>query len=407
MIKKELNYKSLPDSPGVYLMQDHDGRILYIGKAANLRRRVSSYFERPHDVRIEALVQRIRKIDHQTTDTALEALILEAELIKKFLPPYNVREKDDKSFLSIEITNDTFPRVQLARGKDPGHGGYRWGPFTSASSAREALRLLRRIFPWSTHESDRVGKFARPCFDYELGLCPGTCIGAIARGEYRKNIDHLKLFLDGKKKIVLRSLEKEMREASGELDFEKATALRHQLFALRHIRDTSLISDSPFIAPRSKDAELYRIEGYDISNISGTSAVGSMVVFEDGAPKKSDYRKFKIKTIFQPNDVGMLTEMLARRFKNNWRLPDLILVDGGVAQVSAARRVLRQASLNIPILGIVKGSERKRNDIIGAIPCGVPKATLVRVRDEAHRFAIQYHKKLRGARSLAHLATPQ
>lgn len=410
-----INYKNLPDTPGVYLMKDGEGRVLYVGKAGNLRRRVSSYFERPHDVRIEALVAKIKKIDVETTDTALEALIREAELIKKLSPSWNVREKDDKSFLYIEITKEKFPRVLLVRGRDAAHGK-QWGPFVSASNVREALRILRKIFPWSTHDPERIGKFPRPCFDYEIGLCPGTCIGVIPRAEYIKNIGRLKLFLDGKKKRLLQSLTKDMNAASRKLEFEKAQKLRGQLFALQHVRDTALISDAEPIprpgsggtAAAAHRAEPYRIEGYDISNISGTSAVGSMVVFEDGEPNKNEYRKFKIRTVFKPNDVGMLTEVLERRFHRGtkdavrgamqgerWRLPDLILIDGGIAQGNAARRVLLRASLKIPIVAIAKGPERKRNDILGAIPKWTDKKILVRVRNEAHRFAIGYHKALR------------
>jgi excinuclease ABC subunit C len=407
-----MDYKKLPDTPGVYLMKDGEGRVLYVGKAGNLRRRVSSYFERPHDVRIETLVRRIKHIDHEKTDTALEALIREAELIKKLSPPFNVREKDDKSFLYVEITKEKFPRVLLVRGKDADHGK-RFGPFTSASAIREALRILRKIFPWSTHDPEQIGNFSRPCFDYEIGLCPGTCIGAIDRKEYVKNIKRLELFFEGKKRRVLRSLEKDMAAASKKLEFEKAQKLRGQIFALRHIRDTALISDSDVLAlgttQKGKNGA-YRIEGYDISNISGTSAVGSMVVFEDGVPNKSEYRKFKIRTVFQPNDVGMLTEILERRFKrvasatsakDDWPIPDLILIDGGIAQANAARRVLLRAGLRIPIVGIAKGPERKRNDMLGAIPKGIAKETLIKVRNEAHRFAMGYHKTLRRVRFLS------
>ena len=405
-------YRSLPDTPGVYLMKDADGTIMYVGKAGNLRRRVGSYFERPHDVRIQTLVSKINSIDIRHTDTALEALILEAELIKTLTPPFNVREKDDKSFLFIDILKEKFPRVLLVRGKNTLASstgtGRQFGPFTSASSVREAMRILRRIFPWSTHDPEEVGTFKRPCFNYELGLCPGTCIGAITQEDYGKNIDRLKLFLEGKKQAVLKSLEKDMKEQSKKQEFEKADKLRRQIFALQHIRDIALIADNEtLVMGKSLLKPDYRIEGYDISNISGTSAVGSMVVFENGEANKNEYRKFKIKSIFQPNDVGMLKEVLERRFahgnaeegsKDRWRMPDLILVDGGLAQVNMARRVLLQAQLKIPILGIAKGPRRDRNDIIGLIPKGVHKETLVKVRDEAHRFAIGYHRIVRARR---------
>ena len=415
-------YKKLPETPGVYLMKGAKKETLYVGKAGNLRRRVSSYFERPHDIRIAALVRKIKGIDFRPTDTALEALILEAELIKTIRPPFNIREKDDKSFLYIEITKETFPRVLLVRGKDAEHGR-RFGPFTSASSVRHAFRILRKIFPWSTHASEQIGASARPCFDYEIGLCPGTCVGRIARVEYNKHIGRLTLFLEGKKKMVLRSLEKEMAAAAKKMDFEQAEKFQRQIFALQHIRDIAFIAESEIVVPGA-DARVGdtatggRIEGYDISNISGTSAVGSMVVFDRGVPNKDEYRTFKIRTVFQPNDVGMLTEMLTRRFRHlprtalpsvrgsrdthgtdraydAWALPDLILIDGGIAQANAAKKVLLHAGLRIPILGLAKGPERKRNDILGAIPKWTDKKTLIRVRDEAHRCAIGYHKNLR------------
>jgi excinuclease ABC subunit C len=411
MFMKSSDYKLLPETPGVYIMKDGAGKILYVGKAGNLRRRVSSYFERPHDVRIQTLVSRIVTIDHRDTDTAIEALILEAELIRKNMPPFNVKEKDDKSFLYIEITKEKFPRVLLVRGKDiAGESGKKFGPFTSASNAREALRVLRKIFPWSTHDPSKIGAFKRPCFDYEIGLCPGTCVGAISRTDYLKNIARLKLFLAGKKARVVQSLERDMAAAGKKLAFEKAVKLRRQVFALKHIEDTAFISDSEIVMPKTGELPVraFRIEGYDISNISGTSAVGSMVVFEDGKPNKNEYRKFKIKSVSGPNDVGMLTEMLERRFRHSspegrtgdrWPLPDLVLIDGGMPQANAAYRVVRAARLKVPVVGLAKGPERKRNDIIGAVPKNVSLTTLIQVRDEAHRFAISYHKALRRVRT--------
>ncbi len=417
MAKTDIAYKKFPETPGVYVMKDAEGSVLYVGKAANLRRRVSSYFERPHDIRIQTLVGRIAKIDIHRTDTALEALILEAELIKKLRPPFNVREKDDKSFLYVEIeSRERFPRVMLVRGKDA-ERGRRYGPFTSASSAREAMRILRRIFPWNEHAPDAVGRMARPCFDYEVGLCPGTCIGAVTHGDYMAHtVAPLRMFFEGGKKRVLVTFEKEMRTAAKALDFEMAETLRRRIFALKHVQDSTLISESEVLLPAAGPAAEagarqapYRIEGYDISNISGTSSVGSMVVFEGGEPNKDEYRKFKIRSVSGPNDVGMLTEVLERRFapthrgveagKGGWRMPDLVLIDGGLAQANAAKKVLLRAGLRIPVLGIAKGPERKRNDIIGAMPKGVRKETLVRVRDEAHRFAIGYHKALRRVRT--------
>ncbi|OGY98617.1 MAG: hypothetical protein A2855_02085 [Candidatus Liptonbacteria bacterium RIFCSPHIGHO2_01_FULL_57_28] len=395
-------YRGLPDTPGVYLMRDAAGKLLYVGKAGNLQRRVSSYFLRPHDARLTKLVSLIRRIDHQRTDTAIEALILEAKLIKENQPPFNILEKDDKSFLYVELTGEKFPRVILTRGKDlrepvsPREKKARrvYGPFTSAASVREALKVIRRIFPFHIHEPKDVGNFKRPCFDAQIGLCPGTCVGAVSLAEYRRTIKNIILFFDGKKERIIRNLEREMSAASRKLDFEKAEETRRQMFALRHIQDIAFISEDRLGDPEG-GAKKFRIEGYDISNISGVSAVGSMVVFVDGMPDKSQYRKFAIRTVQGSDDTAMITEVLERRFRNNWPRPDLILIDGGLGQVNAARRVLRALKIKIPVIGLAKGPERKRNDLIGAVPPGTELRTLVRVRDEAHRFAIAYHKKVR------------
>ena len=402
----------LPPSPGVYLMKDAKGRVLYVGKAANLKRRVSSYFAGPHlrqgfggqahDVRIERLANENRRGDYEGTGTAVEALIREAELIKKLEPPYNIREKDDKSFLSIVITREKFPRVLLVRGRNAPPGTV-YGPFTSATSLREAMRILRRIFPWSEHDVSSF-KFhvsgTKPCFNYELGLCPGTCIGVADAKEYRKTVAQLKLFLSGKRKRLVATLTREMKIASRALEFERAETLRKRLFALQHIQDVALIESDKFQVSSFR-FQTIRIEGYDISNISGTSAVGSMVVFVNDRPAKDEYRKFAIRTVQGANDTAMLQEVLERRLRHReWQLPNLILVDGGAPQVSTARKVLRIMRQAIPIVGIAKGPERKRNDIIGIVPRGMNKQTLIRVRDEAHRFAIRYHRTLRESRSL-------
>lgn len=402
----------LPDEPGVYLMHDAKGKLLYVGKAANLNRRVTSYFTRPHDSRIQAMVQQITRIEYEETGTAIEALIREAALIKDKMPPYNVKDKDNKSFLHVVITKEEFPRVLLVRGKDLREDAKEkipvkevFGPFTSASNIREALRIIRRLFPYSTHTSSQIHKGSRPCFDCQIGLCPGVCAGKISKKEYQKTIKHLLLFLHGKKARIVKALEKEMALASKKQEFEKATALRGKIFALQHIQDVALISDTEIVDPDAekkatasgKVQKLYRIEGYDISNISGTSSVGSMVVFINGQPDKQEYRKFKIKTVTGPDDFAMMEEVLMRRFRNTWTLPDLVLVDGGKGQVSMAKRVVRQCNLKIPVIGLAKGPERKRNDIVGIAPSGISLATLIRVRDEAHRFAIGYHKVLRRA----------
>ncbi len=417
-------YKKLPQAPGIYLMKDAQGRVLYVGKAANLKRRVSSYFLRPHDSRIESLVSEISKIDYEPTDTAIEALILESKRIKELEPPFNVREKDDKSFLYVVITKEKFPRIILARGKEVASSKLRtvssFGPFTSASSIRSALRIIRKIFPWNTHPSAELGaspadktrlhpeRSRRACFDYEVGLCPGTCAGLVSRPEYLRSVRNIRLFFQGKKGQVLKNLAAEMRAAAKAQEFERAERVKRRIFALQHIQDIALISPDEFQAASSK-LRVTRIEGYDVSNISGTDAVGAMVVFENDHPAKSQYRKFRIRTILGSDDTGMLQEVLRRRFAHageadppagGWPLPDLILIDGGAGQVSAAKKVLEETGLKLPVVGLAKGPERKRNDLVGHLPAGFSLPTLVRVRDEAHRFAIGYHKKVRARRFL-------
>ena len=332
-------------------------------------------------------------------------MILEAKLIKKYQPKFNVRDKDDKSFLYVEITDDKFPRVVLTRGKElqKDFKGTRYGPFISTSSIREGLRIIRKIFPYSLHPESEIAK-GKPCFNYQIGLCPGVCAGIMSRGEYLKNISHLKLFLSGKKKKLLKALEREMKFASREERFEDAEIAKRQIFSLKYIQDIAFIAarDENFQFQIS-DFQKPRIEGYDISNISGTSAVGSMVVFMGERPDKSKYRKFKIRTVFQSDDVGMLKEVLRRRFKHfptekdsfGWALPNLILIDGGKPQVNAAKQVLDEVGLRIPIVGIAKGPARKKNEFIGKIPENISEITLIRVRDEAHRFAVSFHRKMR------------
>ncbi|MEK7512861.1 MAG: GIY-YIG nuclease family protein [Patescibacteria group bacterium] len=435
-------YRHLPETPGVYLMKGAKGHLLYIGKAGNLKRRVSSYFQKAHGSRIERLVSEIRSVEYRKTDSALEALILESALIKKHQPPWNIREKDDKSFLYVEITRERFPRVLLVRGKELAaeSRGTLFGPFTSASNLKEALRIIRRIFPYNLHPPEELkrltalpaeAKRRRACFNFEIGMCPGVCTGTLSAREYAKTVRYIKDFFRGRKQAVLRSLEREMAAAAKRLEFERAAKIRGQVFALRHIRDTALVNRDEFGdvgATRLSSPVARRIEGYDISNISGTSAVGSMVVFTSTglasglAPDKDEYRKFRLRWVVPPKptrhtakavggqntphpaslaggDTGMLREIIARRLGNDWPLPDLMLVDGGRGQVNVVLKVLAENGVKIPVVGIAKGPTRKKNEFVGPLPTWTDERTLIRVRDEAHRFAISYHRTLRGRES--------
>lgn len=410
MIPSSVRVKNneLPDVPGVYLMKDAGGNVIYVGKATSLKRRVSSYFQRPHEARIQEMVSKIRAIDYITKPTAIEALILEANLIKYYFPPYNVKDKDNKSFLYLAITDEDFPRPLLVRGKDLGDDASKrykavFGPYTSPRSLRAALDLVRKAFPWSVCEPGQK----RACFYHHLKLCPGVCVGAISRREYAKIIRDLIKFFEGKKDDLLRQYKREMKTAAKEKRYEDAAELRNRIFFLEHIQDVAVLKREDEHVDRIREGEapvnvFGRIEGYDISNISGTSSVASMVVFEEGAPAKQEYRKFRIRTVAGSNDVASMRETLARRFRNAWRKPDLILIDGGWPQVNAAMQVVRHFGLGIPVVGLAKGPERDKDELICEQTnmeicriCERHKDLLVAVRDEAHRFAIAYHRNVR------------
>jgi excinuclease ABC subunit C len=357
----------------------------------------------------------------------LEAYILEQGLIKKLQPKYNVDGKDDKSFCYLVVTKEEFPKFVVMRktdleeiknqkskikisnqkakvtGKIPDikyqmHDSRIYGPFTSRKNIELALKIIRKIFPYHS----KTQKTERGCLDSQIGLCPAPYDGAISKEDYAKNIRGIKMILEGKKKRLIDNMKKEMEEYSSGEDFEKAAEVRNKIFALQHIQDVALIVGRDEAVPRLYGAmqNAMRVEGYDISNISGKYAVGSMAVFDnsDGElqPNKSQYRKFKIKTIEGTNDVGAMEEVLSRRFGNNWTRPDLIILDGGAGHLNMARKVLRNYKIEIPLLAVAKGPDRKKMDIrsFGSVP-EIPKNVIEQVRDEAHRFAITYHRKTR------------
>ncbi|HTM68670.1 MAG TPA: excinuclease ABC subunit UvrC [Candidatus Binatia bacterium] len=406
---------SLPPSPGVYFMRDAAGKLLYIGKATSLRTRVGSYFVRPADARIAKMVTEIGRIDYEETPTAVEALMLEAKLIKKHQPPYNVMEKDDKSFVHLAFTREAFPQPVLIRGYELARTPKKrfmkvFGPFGSAASVRAALDTLRRSFPWTTCKPGRP----RPCFYRHLRLCPGVCTGEITSAEYKKIIRSLFRFFEGGRATVVREMKLDMKKASKAERFEEAAALRDRLYALEHVRDIAVIKRDD--AGLEEFIDIFgRIEGYDISNISGQQAVGSMVVFEDGEPRKSEYRIFGIKSVEGPNDVAMMTETLRRRFaraqagaEHQWRMPGLVLVDGGVGQMNAAKKVFAEFGIKVPLIGIAKGFDRKQDELVYdkgdyelARLVHAFKPLLQRLRDEAHRFAVSWHRRKRAKRFLA------
>jgi excinuclease ABC subunit C len=399
----------LPDAPGVYLMKDAKGAVLYVGKATSLARRVRQHFERPHNRLIEEMTAQVRAIDYIQKPTALEALVLEANLIKQYWPKYNTDQKDDKSFLYLGITREAFPRPVLVRGHELTDASRKqfkavYGPYTSGRSLRAALDVMRKAIPWSTCAPGQ----ARPCFYVHLGQCPGVCTGAITRIAYGKIIKNLMDFFAGKKSIIVKRYRQEMEAAAKAKKFEEAAILRNRLFALEHIQDVAIMKrDEPseVSAKGGSGLDFYgRIEGYDISHIGGTSHVGSMVVFEQGAPAKAEYRTFTIKTVTGSNDFAALQEVLRRRLHHReWAKPDLILIDGGAPQIRAIEKLWDELGIMIPFVGMSKGPRRKRHDLIAPKgeedllqQCHKHEELLIQVRDEAHRFAIGFHRKKRG-----------
>lgn len=413
-----LKEQEIPESPGVYYMKDAEGNLLYVGKAVSLARRIPQYWQRPHGEHIEKMVPLIARVDWTLVPTAIEALILEANEIRRFKPPYNVIGKDDSSFLHLAITNDPYPKPVLIRGYEleatPKDEFKRvFGPYTSSTSLRAALELTRKMFHWSDCSPGQK----RPCFYYHIKLCPGVCVGAISKRDYAKIIRRLILFFDGKKGQVLKETERQMKSAAKLEDFEEAAKLRNLMFALTHIQDVSVIKRED-VSDERRDVGINifgRVEAYDISNTLGEQAVASGVVFIDGLPRKSLYKKFRIKTVKGANDVAMMKEVMLRRFAHSdsedhsedWKLPDILVVDGGRGQVGAALDALKELNLKIPTVGLAKGFDRKQDVLV----YGEKTPELVRVatrykqilqhaRDEAHRFAISYHRSRRGKKFL-------
>jgi excinuclease ABC subunit C len=427
MTSQELLKKDLPDLPGVYIFRDSVKDILYIGKATSLRDRTRSYFAtdliHTRGSRIVDMVTLATDVDVIVTDSVLEALILEAHLIQKHLPKYNSFGKDNKSWNYVVITKEDFPKVITIRGRTldlaypKKNIKYVFGPFPHGTQLRSALKIIRRIFPYSDDKctpkeywiAQGKPEKVRPCFNYQIGLCPGVCTGEISKQDYGRIINHLRLFFEGKKSELIKSLEREMKQYAKAQEFEKAETTKRTIFALNHIQDISLIKEEKELEreedqlSRKETGEnrmIFRIEAYDIAHISGTSQVGVMVVVEDNEPAKSEYRKFKIRTQKGANDVGSLKEVLRRRLNHpEWQLPSLIVVDGGQAQINAANEILRERELDIDVVSVVKDERHKPRDVMGSETFSKSeeyKKAIILANSEAHRFAITYHRHLRG-----------
>lgn len=417
MLPSFIANSQIPHKPGIYIYKDKDGRVIYVGKAVDLYSRVSSYFSKSwHDIKTTKLVENIADIETVIVESEIEALILEANLIKKFMPLYNIKLTDDKDYLYIVITDEDYPQVRTARKKDLIKVKKWFGPYPSATTVKTTLKKLRRVFPWCSNPlGSRTNKSKRPCFYYHIGQCPGACVGSISKEDYSKIIKRFSKFLDGKKQELLEELGKEMEALSKELKFEEAARIKRIVEGINYItaptKITNYLVNPNFLDDLNQNSleELQkvlnlpefpsRIEAYDISNFQGKEATGSMVVLTNGEIDKSQYRRFKIKISGKPNDFAMHAEMMGRRLKHpEWPLPQLFLIDGGRGQVNADLPILQKMNVNVPIYGLAKREEWIYPPVGEVIK--LPKKSLAlrllqKIRNESHRFAITYHKKLR------------
>lgn len=384
---------NLPDSPGVYFFVGPRNEILYIGKATSLKDRVKSYFTSDiagkRSKLIAQMVEKSKKVEYKKTDSVLEALILEASLIKTHRPKYNSIQKDDKSFNYVVFTREKYPRVLIVREKDLSNYDqkYLFGPFPHGGQLKEALKIIRKIFPFfDTRKPVEDMKEQQLRFNQEIGLYPSDL------SQYSKTITHLKLFFEGKKKTLLKRLDKEMMEYAKKREFEMANIIKKQIFSLNHIQDVSLLREEI-----TKPKEYFRIEAYDVAHMGGRDTVGVMTAVEDGELQFGGYRRFKI-SIDQNNDIASLKEILRRRLNHSeWVYPKLIVVDGGVAHKRATESILREYGMEIPVIAVVKDERHKPKNILGKKEI-IKKYTkeILLSNNEAHRFAISYHRKIRG-----------
>ncbi len=418
MISKILqnSIKKLSNSSGVYFFRDSKNKILYIGKATSLKSRVRSYFtkdiEEKRSPLIAKMVEEAKNVTYEKTDSVLEALLLESALIKKHTPKYNSADKDQKSFNFVVITKEDFPKVLLVRERlletleTPVL--YSFGPFPHGAELKEALKIVRKIFPYRdtctpfNNIIPKVGKGLIPrsvsgvgCFNYQIGLCPGVCMGAVSKQEYGKTISHIKTFFEGNKKKLVSDLEKEMKALAKSLDFEKAKQIKSKIFALKHIQDVALIKREII----NTGEKTLRIEAYDIAHISGTNMVGVMTVVENGEVNKNAYRKFIIKGQSGADDTKALKEVLERRLKHTeWNMPDIMVADGGVAQLNTIEKILKENNLNIKVVAVTKDERHKAKDILNIENLSQKniKNQILLANSEAHRFAINFHRLKRG-----------
>lgn len=427
--------KEFPTGPGLYFMKDSAEKVLYIGKAGNLRARVASYFQPAGEIaasrgpKILEMINKVSSVSYIQAKTEVDAVLREARLIKDIRPPYNTELVDDKTFPYLEITtSDDFPGVYITRKPKP-KGNRLFGPFTAVKDLRKVLVVLQKIFKFRTcsleiNEADPKRKYFRPCLLYNIKQCTAPCGAKIDRQEYNKIIRDLLKFLRSKRSAVLKQLKKQMNEASGRLEYEKAAMYRDRIRLIESLERRGMpdenVQPEVFAAdPAEALIKLQKmlnaeqpvriIEGIDVANIAGAQAVGSLVKFIDGKPFRNGYRRFKIKSVKGVDDYAMIAEVVKRRYKyalageELW--PDLILIDGGRGHLNAAENTLEQMNAPIPnIAAIAKKQEQvylRNASRPEKMPRTSPALKLLQyVRDEAHRFAQHYYHILRRKKML-------
>jgi len=405
-----------PNSPGVYLFKDKTKKVIYVGKAISIRKRLRSHFQKTVSSKQKALIENVADIDHLLTPDESTALLLEAALIKRYDPKYNIALRDDKSYPRLKLTaNEEYPRLFITR-RLKNDGALYFGPYTNAKLLRGALDFMRRNFPLRT--CLKIPK--KECLNFHIGQCLGPCVDDTKKRKYLKVTEELKLFLDGRRQKLLDYLNKQMQEASENKEYEEAVKIRDRVRALSVVAgsssQTQKLSESPKprFYPDQQIEQLrsilnlpkipYLIEAFDVSNTFGKGAVGSMVSFKDGKPNRSQYRRFKIKTVRGIDDYSMMREIILRRYNRllyeKGVAPDLVIVDGGRAHLAACKKQLAQMKLwDMPTISIAKGLDRiyltdsKEPIILGKFEAA--HLLLQRIRDEAHRFAINYHRQIR------------
>ena len=418
MIKARLS--NIPVSPGVYLFRNNKGEIIYVGKAVNLKNRVGSYFNKqPKDTKVRTMLTEAADVSWQEVESEIEALLLEAEKIKAFQPHFNVALRDGKQYSYVVITDDIFPKIYITHQPNAPFSNFElaavFGPFIDGGSLRVMLKHFRRIFPYCTCKKPHN----HYCFNYHIQQCLGFCclksptITDNDHQQYKNNIKAIKDLLYGKRKALVRELEAEMKESAVEENFETAIDLRDKIEKINEVFENArVIKDITNRADASNhfkkilnlDEAPFRIEGYDVANIQGKFGTGSMVVFVNGSPAKSEYKKFRIRFTRTPNDTKMLHEVITRRLNHpEWQWPNLIVIDGGKAQLNTAVQILSEKKMTVPVISLTKDQHHVGHHVFTSkhkrpIPLTrlskPAKDLILQIDKEAHRFAIGYYRQL-------------